>query len=175
MLQISTSASAPKTRDNVMHLLFELSSSNAETFVHNIGYGYASGFLMTKKIPFTSQAASAGSSSAGAINPVTGQRLDREPAQEDPFEGMSEADKEREAERLFVLFERHALSISRSSSSVSRALRRLKPRGLLRLAWTNTKKRSRLKRTGIVDVQNPVELAKEEGRFEELPDDHEER
>ena len=31
----------------------------------------------------------------------------------------------------------------------------------------------RLKRTGIIDVQNPVEQAFQEGRFEELDDDAE--
>lgn len=44
---------------------------------------------------------------------------------------MSEEEKEQEAERLFVLFER-------------------------------------LKKTGVVDVKNPVEVAQQNGRFEEL-------
>ncbi len=38
------------------------------------------------------------------INPVTGQRRDMEP--EDPGPAMSDEEKEREAEKLFVLFER---------------------------------------------------------------------
>jgi len=29
----------------------------------------------------------------------------------------------------------------------------------------------RLKKTGVVEVKNPVEQAMQEGRFEELPDD----
>lgn len=38
------------------------------------------------------------------INPVTGQRRDMEP--QDPGPEMTDEEKEREAERLFVLFER---------------------------------------------------------------------
>lgn len=63
------------------------------------------------------------------INPVTGQRRDMEPEGEEAE--MTEEEKEREAERLFVLFER-------------------------------------LKATGVVDVQNPVAQAAQEGRFEEV-------
>ena len=32
-------------------MLFELSNSSAEEFIQNIGYGYASGFLLTHNIP----------------------------------------------------------------------------------------------------------------------------
>jgi hypothetical protein len=40
------------------------------------------------------------------VNPITGQRLDAEdPSSQEP---MTEEEKEREAERLFVLFERYA-------------------------------------------------------------------
>jgi hypothetical protein len=48
------------------------------------------------------------SASSRPINPITGQTLDSEPPAGDPFAGMSQEEKEREAERLFVLFERHA-------------------------------------------------------------------
>lgn len=47
---------------------------------------------------------------------------------------MTEEEKEREAERLFVLFER-------------------------------------LKQTGVVDVKNPVEVAQQSGRFEEVAEE----
>ena len=66
------------------------------------------------------------------VNPITGQRLDREEQVE--MEPMTQEEKEREAERLFVLFER-------------------------------------LKATGVMDVQNPVEEAYRSGRIQELPDD----
>jgi len=143
LLQLSNSASASNTRESISYLLFELSDENAEELIRNIGYGYASGFLVThnKAVPVSSfdptEAAAAASSSSGKpINPITGQTLDSEPVTADPFEGMSQEEKEREAERLFVLFER-------------------------------------LKKTGVVNVKNPVEMAVEEGRFQELDDDNE--
>jgi len=66
------------------------------------------------------------------INPITGQRLDHEWV--DDLPPMTEEEKEMEAEKLFVLFER-------------------------------------LKKTGMMDVVNPVQQAVDSGRFEELPDD----
>lgn len=41
-------------------------------------------------------------------------------------------------------------------------------------ALSFTHKFYRLKQTGVMNVQNPVEKAFQEGRFEELPDDYEE-
>jgi len=100
--------------------------------VKNVGYGYAAGYLMTHKIPIPENAQQSSSTEGEVpVNPVTGQRLDKEPDVEMPE--MTQEEKEREAERLYVLFER-------------------------------------LKATGVVDVKNPVEQAKEEGRFEEVDD-----
>ena len=111
LLQLSSSASAPNTRESISYLLFELSNENAEEFIQNIGYGYASGFLTTHNIPVPASLGSpdttATASTKTPVNPVTGQTLDSEPVGADPFEGMSQDEKEREAERLFVLFERH--------------------------------------------------------------------
>lgn len=117
-------------------MLFKLSSSNPEEFIHNVGYGYASGFLVNQNTPISPQALAESSSSTGKkpVNPITGQTLESEPKVPDPFAGMTDEEKEREAERLFVLFER-------------------------------------LKKTGVIDVKNPVEQALHEGRFEELDDD----
>ncbi|KAK2073684.1 hypothetical protein P8C59_007942 [Phyllachora maydis] len=69
------------------------------------------------------------------VNPITGQFLESENQPELPE--MTGEEKEREAERLFVLFER-------------------------------------LKRNGLIQVQNPVAQAVEECRFEELGDDGDE-
>lgn len=90
-------------------LLFDLSDRDATTFVHNIGYGHAAGYLMTHKIPVPKalKLTASGSSSGNGeveINPITGQRLDAETPVVMPE--MTDAEKEREAERLFVLFER---------------------------------------------------------------------
>lgn len=136
LLNLSTSAQTPALRDSIAAFMYELSSKDPATYVSNVGYGYASGFLLSKNIPMPESAlkdAGEGSSSMGGvpINPITGQRLDREEPVEMPE--MTQEEKEREAERLFVLFER-------------------------------------LKKTGVVDVKNPIEEAYRSGRIEELSD-----
>lgn len=165
LLKLSTSPVAPRVRDQISALLFELSDSDASELVRNIGYGFASGFLMNKQIAIpqdaleahaatedeppdyiTASANAIGSAEAGSsTSPSTGAR--RQPT--DAITGqllsakqklerlkeigpeMTEDEKIREAEKLFVLFER-------------------------------------LKKNGIIKVANPVETAIQEGRFEEL-------
>ena len=122
LLQLSSSASAPNTKESISYILFELSGSNAEELIRNIGYGYASGILATYKIPVPASSFKldpASTSSSKPVNPITGQALESEPIKGDLFEGMTEEEKEREAERLFVLFERHANTPSRSYSCIS--------------------------------------------------------
>lgn len=134
LLNLSTSAQTPALRDSLAAFMFELSSKDPTTYVSNVGYGYASGFLLSKNIPMPESAikdAGEGASGGVPVNPITGQRLDKEEPVEMPE--MTQEEKEREAERLFVLFER-------------------------------------LKKTGVVDVQNPVEEAYRNGRIEELSD-----
>lgn len=140
LLRLSCAPGLPTLRENISGLLFELSDKDANKFVKNIGYGFASGFLMNNNIEIPSNAAEAssiasdGSTEPGAeYNPITGQRYSEEEKEAPGQPEMSQEEKEREAERLFVLFER-------------------------------------LKATGVVDVKNPVEEAMEKGRFEELPD-----
>ncbi|KAH8146121.1 uncharacterized protein LAJ45_09811 [Morchella importuna] len=149
LLRLTAAAVAPGLRDHVAELLFELSGSSPERYVQNVGYGYASGLLVSRGLDGGGLGAgSVGSGSVGVgegegkgkgkerereVNPVTGQWVEMEAARGDPFEGMTMEEKEREAEKMFVLFER-------------------------------------LKKTGVVDVKNPVQQAVEEGRFEELED-----
>lgn len=111
LLRLSCSPSLPTLRENISGLLFELSDKDASKFVKNIGYGFASGFLMSHNIEIPSNAMEASSISSddaepGAdVNPVTGQRYEAE-GRDAPQVEMTEEEKEREAERLFVLFER---------------------------------------------------------------------
>ncbi|KAI1752732.1 guanine nucleotide exchange factor [Xylaria castorea] len=139
LLKNSTNPVAPKFRDTISELLFDLSDKDASKFVENVGYGFASGFLYNKNISIPQNASEAFSNDTGnpnrPINPITGQFLDSERHADLPE--MTEDEKEREAERLFVLFQR-------------------------------------LQANGIISVGNPIRTAVEEGRFEELPDDHEE-
>ncbi|KAF3211367.1 hypothetical protein TWF106_010252 [Orbilia oligospora] len=82
-----------------------------------------------------------GNSRNKRINPITGQYLDDELRDIEAsglkgLEDMTDEEKEREAEKLFVLFER-------------------------------------LNRTGVINVENPVRTAMQEGRFEEIKSDNE--
>ncbi|KAM3415466.1 hypothetical protein BST61_g8987 [Cercospora zeina] len=107
LLRLSCSPNLPSLRGNISALLFELSDKDATKFVQNIGYGFASGFLMSQNIQVPGNAADASSSlSFGDFNPITGQRLSAESREERSSDPMTEEEKEREAERLFVLFER---------------------------------------------------------------------
>lgn len=136
LLRLSVSPGAPRLGKVISILLFELSDLNPSKFIQNIGYGYGSGFLMSKNIPIPSDAVDErGGGVDPDVNPVTGQRLSAAAAERTkPEVEMTEEEKEREAERLFVLFER-------------------------------------LRATGVMDVENPVQQAVEDGRFEELPDE----
>ncbi|CAK1354366.1 unnamed protein product [Cercospora beticola] len=107
LLRLSCSPNLPTLRGNISALLFELSDKDANKFVQNIGYGFASGFLASQNIQVPANAADASSSAdANDFNPITGQRLSAEDREEHGSEPMTEEEKEREAERLFVLFER---------------------------------------------------------------------
>lgn len=136
LLQLASAPHLPTLRENVAALLFELSGSDPDAFVRNVGYGNAAGFLASHNISVPPAASGEGGSGDGKgcedVNPVTGQRWSAEEAgRGDPGPEMTEEEKEREAERLFVLFER-------------------------------------LRATGVVDVENPVKRARDEGRFEEV-------
>lgn len=109
LLKGSTSPSAPKLANSISHLLFDLCGRDAALFVQNVGYGYASGFLFQKNIPVPESALQNGEASNETggerpVNPITGQFIDSEKFAEAPE--MTQEEKEREAERLFVLFER---------------------------------------------------------------------
>lgn len=113
LLKSSTNPSTPKLGNSISHLLFDLSDKDASQFVENVGYGYASGFLFQNNISIPesgSKAVAAGDGVGGqrAVNPITGQFLDTEKHADEPE--MTQEEKEREAERLFVLFERYVAS-----------------------------------------------------------------
>ena len=137
LLRLSTTTSARPLSEAISSLLFDISDQNANTFVRNVGYGFAAGFLLSHNIPVPDSARimqvenddDEEEGPGEALNPVTGQRLSQEPSADDGAAEMTEEEREREAERLFVLFER-------------------------------------LRATGVVDVGNPVREAVESGRFE---------
>ncbi|RYN49013.1 hypothetical protein AA0114_g6802 [Alternaria tenuissima] len=108
LLNLSTSALTPSLRNGISMLLWKLSHEDPATFVHNVGYGFASGFLMSNNIQMPEELFKEHVPESGEegipINPITGQRLDKE--EQVQMEPMTQEEKEREAERLFVLFER---------------------------------------------------------------------
>lgn len=152
MLRFTTSGNSANTKDLILSVFFDVSNRDAAQFVDNIGYGYASGFLFSNGIEVPENATGNKPGVNEKVNPVTGQTWEAEERENpgDPFEGMTDEEKEREAERLFVLFER----------SVS----------ILTIYFGLLLTPDRLKKTGIIDVVNPVEQAVKEGRFEELDD-----
>lgn len=95
----------PLIRESISWLLYELNYSDATRFINSIGFGYASGFLVSHGIPFTSPD-SKDFNAPDDINPITGQRLEAERMAHAHFPEMTEEEKERDAERLFVMFQR---------------------------------------------------------------------
>jgi hypothetical protein len=108
LLRLSNSPSVPTLSGAISQLLFELSDSNPDTFVSNVGLGYASGYLVSQGLPLPEmnggEAGSSSCTTSANVNPITGQRWDREEPTDLP--PMTDEEKGREAERLFVLFER---------------------------------------------------------------------
>lgn len=104
LLSMTNNSMFSEVREVVMSIFFELSDQNPTQFVHNVGFGNAAGYLSSKGIQISQQDLE--TDAAGPeVNPITGQRIDAEP--DVPLPDMTDEEKEREAERLFVLFERY--------------------------------------------------------------------
>ncbi|KAL4784833.1 guanine nucleotide exchange factor [Aspergillus varians] len=125
LLKLSTMPD-PNLKVAISELMFILSGKNVESLTRNIGYGFAAGLLASRGIDIPKSAGEAfATNSEGldpAINPITGQRWDAEKVDTGP--PMTREEKEREAERLFVLFERaKANGILGVENPVTQALR----------------------------------------------------
>lgn len=103
VLHMSNMSASPEVREVIMALFFELSDKDPSMFVHNVGFGNAAGYLASQGIQI-SQKDLTTRDSGPDVNPITGQRVDSEA--EPILPDMTDEEKEREAERLFVLFER---------------------------------------------------------------------
>jgi hypothetical protein len=115
LLKNTTNPMTPEFRNAASHLFFAMSDKDPSKFVDNVGFGFASGFLFQNNLPMP-ESTGAGSVGNKPFNPVTGQFLDEEKLPDLPE--MTDEEKELEAERLFVLFERYAfyrLVLCRSS------------------------------------------------------------
>ncbi len=78
-----------------------------DQIVRYFGYGNTAGYMFTNGLfggNVPSKADTQNESTIGDdIDPITGYKKEEKP---DPWAGMSDDDKEKEAERLFVLFDR---------------------------------------------------------------------
>ncbi|KAI4841885.1 hypothetical protein E4T44_07626 [Aureobasidium sp. EXF-8845] len=132
LLSLFNQVAAPHLSILVPAFYLELSDNDVDAFVGHVGYGLAAGFLHANDMqPGLSARTDVTDPHANLYrtHPITGQRLDNEARVPSP--DMTDEEKEREAERLFVLFER-------------------------------------LRSTGVINVENPVTVAQQEGRFEEI-------
>lgn len=87
-------------------LVLALLGQNIKQFILVVGYGNAAGYMMARNIAIPHEIieeVAAGADSG--VNPVTGRYFSQEAADEE-LRNMTQEEKEREAERLFVLFER---------------------------------------------------------------------
>ncbi|KAH9978248.1 guanine nucleotide exchange factor [Lactifluus volemus] len=106
-------------------LLYAVCNHDATILISQVGYGNVAGFLFNKGIvtgPPSSGEASVPSDSSGAqINPITG-AIQEERAEIE----MTEEEREREAERLFVLFDRleRTGAVPPEANPVRRAIQR---------------------------------------------------
>lgn len=139
----------PNTAYGVGEFLYNLCHRDPTILCQQIGYGNASGFLQNRgelipppPAPATKGKGKASTSTArsstptGAqireINPITGAYEATDSS--NPMDDMTQEEKERESERLYVLFDRMA-------------------------------------KTGVMNVENPIEKARNEGRFVETSED----
>lgn len=106
LLKNATNPTSQELRTCITHLFFHLSDKDPSKFVENIGYGIASAYLFENNIAVPESASETRSASGTErpVNPITGQFLDAERPVDEPE--MTEEEREREAERLYVLFER---------------------------------------------------------------------
>jgi len=95
----------PRLKDSIGELLFAIAGSDASTLCSLVGYGNVAGFLFHKGVfsaPSQNNNAIMSTSSGESINPITGTTV-KPNADGVP---MSDEEKEREVEKLFVLFDR---------------------------------------------------------------------
>lgn len=117
LIRLSSSILLPNTAYGVSEFLYNLCDRDPEKLSLAIGYGNASGMLQNRgeliappvaASPDATRADSgtkANSGSAVPVNPITGAVEERSSAM-DELARMTDEEKEREAEKLYVLFDR---------------------------------------------------------------------
>ncbi|GAK67542.1 uncharacterized protein PAN0_019d5770 [Moesziomyces antarcticus] len=108
LVRLMSSVTLPRSARAAGELLLSLCDADAKRMTETIGYGPCAGFLMNTGL---ASALPSGVAPTGAngrtVDPITGEY---EPTEEeralDEIDRMTDAEKEAEAERLFVLFDR---------------------------------------------------------------------
>lgn len=103
-LRLLGSVYAARMKDAMGEMLYTICNSDAGLLVAQVGYGNVAGFLYSKGLmsaPPRSDAVPSTTSGGEAINPITGLAYKQTEGPE-----MTDEEKEREAEKLFVLFDR---------------------------------------------------------------------
>ncbi|KAH9059374.1 guanine nucleotide exchange factor [Lactarius vividus] len=125
LLRLLTSVYHTRLNSMSGELLYAVCNHDAMQLISQVGYGNVAGFLFNKGVvtgPPTSGGASGSVDPSGAqINPITGAIQEEHPDIE-----MTEEEREREAERLFVLFDRLERSgaVPQDANPVRRAIQR---------------------------------------------------
>ncbi|KAJ7638321.1 guanine nucleotide exchange factor [Roridomyces roridus] len=111
-IRLMSSVYHARLKDSIGEMFFAMCDSDASTMSTLLGYGNVAGFLFNKGImsaPPAPEPSETGSSAAAAaaslpsdINPITGTAQEVRP----PDPEMTPEEKEREMEKLFVLFDR---------------------------------------------------------------------
>jgi hypothetical protein len=107
ILSLFNQAAAPHLSILVPAFDLELSNNDVDLFVGHVGYGLAAGFLRANDMQLAPSARihiTGSPENSYRTNPITGQRLDNGAQVSSP--AMTDEEKKREAERLFILFER---------------------------------------------------------------------
>ncbi|KAH7327513.1 guanine nucleotide exchange factor [Rhexocercosporidium sp. MPI-PUGE-AT-0058] len=151
LLRLTNNATTPKVRELISSLFFDLSAKDPKIFVQNVGYGFASGFLFQHNVPIPENALEAWSTGSESSNTRASQESRDFPGRVNPITGqLLDMEETPEVEEM------------------TEAEKEREAEKLFVLF-------ERLKKTGVMSVQNPVEKAFHEGRFEELPDDDDEK
>ncbi|KAK9764940.1 hypothetical protein K7432_007131 [Basidiobolus ranarum] len=103
LISLLTAGAVNRTKDTAGEFIYILCDQDASKFVDQVGYGNAIGFLTNRGIPFSHPTSHSQGENGSSVNPVTGQYVDKEAPD---LSTMTDEEKEQEAERLFVLFER---------------------------------------------------------------------
>lgn len=125
LLRLLTSVYHSRLNVTSGELLYAVCNHDATMLISQVGYGNVAGFLFNKGIvtgpPSSGEAAGTAGPSGPQINPITGAVQEERPDIE-----MTEEEREREAEKLFVLFDRLERSgaVPPEANPVRRAIQR---------------------------------------------------